>query len=45
MSLAWMLVLTLVVFAEKVFPHGQRVSAMIGVALTVLGVVVVASTL
>lgn len=40
MSLAWMLVLTLVVFAEKVFPHGQRVSATIGVALIVLGVVV-----
>jgi predicted metal-binding membrane protein len=43
MSLAWMLVLTLVVFAEKVFPHGQRVSATIGVALIVLGVVVLGS--
>ena len=43
MSLAWMLVLTLVVFAEKVFPHGQRVSATIGVALIVLGVVVAGS--
>ena len=43
MSLAWMLVLTLVVFAEKVFPHGQRGSAIIGVALTVLGAVVAGS--
>jgi predicted metal-binding membrane protein len=42
-SLAWMMVLTLVVFAEKVFPHGQRVSATIGVALLVLGVVVAGS--
>ena len=24
MSLAWMVLLTLVVFAEKVIPHGQR---------------------
>ena len=45
MSLAWMLVLTLVVFAEKVFPHGQRASATIGVALIVLGVVVAGSIL
>ena len=43
MSLAWMLVLTLVMFAEKVLPHGQRVSATIGVALIVLGVVVAGS--
>ena len=40
MSLAWMLLLTLVVFAEKVFPHGQRVSAVIGVVLILLGLVV-----
>jgi predicted metal-binding membrane protein len=40
MSLAWMLALTLVVFAEKMFPHGQRVSATIGVAMIVLGLVV-----
>ena len=43
MSLGWMLALTLVVFAEKVFPHGQRVSASIGVALIVLGGVVAGS--
>jgi len=45
MSLAWMLVLTLVVFAEKVFPHGQRASAPIGAVLIVLGVVVAGSIL
>jgi predicted metal-binding membrane protein len=43
MSLAWMLALTLVVFAEKVFPHGRRVSAMIGFALIALGAVVAGS--
>jgi predicted metal-binding membrane protein len=40
MSLAWMLVLTLVVFAEKVIPHGPRVAAGIGFALIALGLVV-----
>ena len=40
MSLAWMLLLTLVVFVEKVFPHGQRVSAAVGVVLILLGLVV-----
>jgi predicted metal-binding membrane protein len=40
MSLAWMLVLTLVVFAEKVVPHGPRVAAGIGFALIALGLVV-----
>ena len=43
MSLAWMLVLSLVVFGEKVFPHGQGVSTTIGVALVVLGVMVAGS--
>jgi predicted metal-binding membrane protein len=42
MSLAWMLLLTLVVFAEKVVPHGQRLAAGVGVALIALGVVVAA---
>lgn len=45
MSLAWMLLLTLVVFAEKVFPHGQRVSATIGFALIGLGLVVAGASL
>jgi predicted metal-binding membrane protein len=40
MSLAWMLLLTLVVFVEKVLPQGRRASAVIGVALVVLGPVV-----
>jgi predicted metal-binding membrane protein len=40
MSLAWMLLLTLVVFVEKVLPQGRRVSAVIGVALVLLGLVV-----
>ena len=40
MSLAWMLLLTLVVFAEKVLPQGRRASAAIGVALAALGIIV-----
>jgi predicted metal-binding membrane protein len=40
MSLAWMLLLTLVIFAEKVFPHGRRVTMGVGVVLLVLGVLV-----
>jgi predicted metal-binding membrane protein len=43
MSLAWMLLLTLVVFAEKVFPHGRRVSAAIGFALIAFGLIVAGS--
>lgn len=40
MSLAWMLLLTLVVFTEKVLPFGRRASQVVGVAFLVLGVVV-----
>ncbi|MCC7025286.1 MAG: DUF2182 domain-containing protein [Thermomicrobiales bacterium] len=40
MSLAWMLLLTLVVFAEKVLPFGQRASRAVGVALLLLGLLV-----
>jgi predicted metal-binding membrane protein len=40
MSLAWMLLLTLVVFAEKVLPFGRRASQVVGLAFLVLGVVV-----
>ncbi|HVL25710.1 MAG TPA: DUF2182 domain-containing protein [Thermomicrobiales bacterium] len=40
MSLAWMLVLTLVVFAEKVLPLGSRAVAATGIALICLGLVV-----
>jgi predicted metal-binding membrane protein len=40
MSLVWMLLLTLIVFAEKVLPHGQRVAALVGVTLVALGLLV-----
>jgi predicted metal-binding membrane protein len=40
MSLAWMALLTLVVFAEKVFPHGKRLSVAVGAAFIVLGLLV-----
>jgi predicted metal-binding membrane protein len=41
MSLAWMLALTLVDFAEKTLPTGRRAVPGIGVALLILGVAVV----
>lgn len=40
MSLAWMLLITLVVFVEKVFPQGRRLGTATGAALVVLGIVV-----
>jgi predicted metal-binding membrane protein len=40
MSVAWMALLTLVVFVEKVFPRGRRVSIGVGVAFVVLGLIV-----
>jgi predicted metal-binding membrane protein len=40
MSVAWMLLLTLVVAIEKLLPLGQRASAGIGVVLIVVGVAV-----
>ena len=40
MSLAWMLLLTLVVFVEKVTPMGSRVARLVGAALVVLGILV-----
>jgi predicted metal-binding membrane protein len=45
MSLGWMLLLTLVVFAEKVLPGGQRTSRVVGVAFLILGVVVAGGVL
>jgi predicted metal-binding membrane protein len=42
MSLAWMLLLTLVVFAEKVLPYGRRAAYGVGVAFLVLGILVAA---
>jgi predicted metal-binding membrane protein len=40
MSLAWMLLLTLIVFTEKVLPQGWRAVPAIGIALILLGIVV-----
>jgi hypothetical protein len=37
MSLAWMLLLTGLVFVEKVLPYGPRAASLIGLALVVLG--------
>jgi predicted metal-binding membrane protein len=42
MSLAWMLLLTLIIFAEKVLPLGRRASHIVGVAFLILGIVVAA---
>jgi predicted metal-binding membrane protein len=42
MSLAWMLALTLVVFAEKSLPFGTRMVQLTGAAFIVLGVLVTA---
>jgi predicted metal-binding membrane protein len=41
MSLAWMLLLTLVVFAEKVLPGGERTAQVVGIAFLVLGLGVI----
>jgi predicted metal-binding membrane protein len=40
MSLAWMALLTLVIFAEKVLPLGRHASTGVGVALLALGIIV-----
>lgn len=45
MSLAWMALLTLVVFAEKVLPLGPRAARVIGVAFLALGAAVAAGVL
>ncbi|MDQ3654636.1 MAG: DUF2182 domain-containing protein, partial [Chloroflexota bacterium] len=42
MSLAWMLLLTLIIFAEKVLPMGRRAPAIVGIAFVLLGVLVAA---
>jgi predicted metal-binding membrane protein len=42
MSLAWMLLLTLIIFAEKVLPLGRRASYAVGIAFLIFGVVVAA---
>ena len=40
MSVAWMLLLTLVVFVEKLLPRGRRFEGALGVALVALGILV-----
>lgn len=40
MSVAWMLLLTLVVFVEKLLPRGSRFEGALGIALVGLGIVV-----
>src|SRR5262249_50922098 len=40
MSVAWMLVMTLVVFAEKALPHGPRTSVVVALGLIALGLLV-----
>ncbi|QOF73647.1 DUF2182 domain-containing protein [Aminobacter sp. SR38] len=40
MSVAWMLLLTLVVFIEKLLPRGRRFEGALGIALVGLGIVV-----
>lgn len=42
MSVAWMLLLTLIVFAEKVLPLGERASRIVGAAFVLLGLAVAA---
>jgi predicted metal-binding membrane protein len=40
MSIAWMLLMTLVVFAEKALPHSRRISAAVALGLIALGLLV-----
>ena len=40
MSIAWMLLITLVVFAEKILPHGPRISVAVALGLIALGLLV-----
>ncbi|MGX5831101.1 DUF2182 domain-containing protein [Mesorhizobium sp. 43Arga] len=40
MSVAWMLLLTLLVFVEKLLPRGRRFEGSLGVALVALGIIV-----
>src|SRR5262249_29712667 len=44
MSIAWMVVMTLVVFAEKVLPHGPSISIAVAVGLVALGLLVGSGT-
>jgi predicted metal-binding membrane protein len=44
MNFAWMVLITLVVFAEKVLPHGSRISAVVALGLIALGLLVGSGT-
>jgi hypothetical protein len=37
MSVAWMLLLTVIIFAEKVLPHGMWTSTLVGLGFIALG--------
>ena len=43
MSLVWMAVIAGVIFAEKVFPYGERLTRVVAVAFVALGIWIVAS--
>jgi predicted metal-binding membrane protein len=40
MNVAWMVLITLVVFAEKMLPHGPSISAVVALGLIALGLLV-----
>ena len=40
MNIAWMVLIALVVFAEKVLPHGSRISVVVALGLIALGLLV-----
>jgi predicted metal-binding membrane protein len=44
MNIAWMVLITLVVFAEKVLPNGSRISAVVALGLIALGLLVGSGT-
>jgi predicted metal-binding membrane protein len=39
-SITWMLLIALVVFAEKMLPHGPRISVAVALGLITLGLLV-----
>jgi predicted metal-binding membrane protein len=45
MNAVWMVFLFVVVFAEKVLPHGTQTSAVVGLGLNALGAFIAASFL
>lgn len=45
MSIPWMLLLTLIIFAEKVLPHGPRIATAAGAAFIALGILVATGVL